>query len=198
MRSTVKPNSQTPCALTECVFAAFQNFAHRLPDIWAFETAGQVGDWRQISRDMRACIGNDDLIGIGVDDKVGVRARSIAPGETFAGQHALRYRLAVHFEGEVEDTLAALRDVDGERCGDHGLAGARPSTENRQLATEQTACHLVEVAEIGLDALRLVRVAVVFERNGAELTDIALRDLLKAVSERIESWGDSRIGCFYD
>lgn len=72
LRLPRKPNSEALCALNERPLTALKDLADLLPDLGVLEAATSVGDFWQIIGPVGAGAGGDDLIGIGVDDEVGV------------------------------------------------------------------------------------------------------------------------------
>lgn len=65
-------NAQSSSALPEGFFSTFQNLADRSANGRVFETSRRVGNGGQPPMLMRPGIGDDDLVGIGVDHKVRV------------------------------------------------------------------------------------------------------------------------------
>src|SRR5688572_22272142 len=68
--SGAEVKAQSPSALAEGVFSTFQYLADRRANGGIFETSGRVGDGRQAPILMRAGVGDDDLVGVGVDHKI--------------------------------------------------------------------------------------------------------------------------------
>ena len=72
MASALHLDTQASRSFSECGFAPFENLADQTPDLGVFETSAPIGDLRQLARSMRAAGCHDDLIGVGVDDKVSI------------------------------------------------------------------------------------------------------------------------------
>jgi len=67
-QSQAKPSGTLPKRFTP----TFQDITYQIANLGYFETAGDVGNRRQLAGRVRPCLRNDDLIRIGIDDKIRV------------------------------------------------------------------------------------------------------------------------------
>jgi hypothetical protein len=58
-------DAKAACAFLEGALATFQDVANGFANVGALKSPGNVGDGRQLTRRVRACLGDDDLIRVG-------------------------------------------------------------------------------------------------------------------------------------
>ena len=68
----LQTNSETASPLLEGTFAALKDVADSFSNVTTLEAAGEIGYRRQFARSMRAYLGNDDLVGVRVDNQIGI------------------------------------------------------------------------------------------------------------------------------
>src|SRR6266481_2600164 len=66
----INPYTQAPRTFPKRRFSALEDIAHRLTDMGLIQATCHVRDWGQTSGQVRACIGNDDLICVRVDYQI--------------------------------------------------------------------------------------------------------------------------------
>ena len=71
-RLAFKSHTQTPGTLSECVFAAFKDVADGFAHLRILKSASLIGNAWQSAVSMRPGISDDDLVGVGIDDEVGI------------------------------------------------------------------------------------------------------------------------------
>jgi hypothetical protein len=72
MGLTFQAHAQSARSLLECSLAAFKNVADRCSNILTLKAARQIGYRRQFARLMRPCFRNDYLVGVCVNNQIGI------------------------------------------------------------------------------------------------------------------------------